>query len=148
MAKEVGILRNQELVQVACVFVDDPSGKNTGGSPFSALYVLRLAKMVNRFLLLPHRFVAYCDWKSRSVLESAVDFFTKLGALRDHRNPGKNIEIEVVELMNPYEEKISFRDAFFHWPGWWSKINMFSPHKERLFYLDLDTIIVGRIDNL
>lgn len=37
------------------------------------------------------------------------------------------------------------------WPGWWSKIELFSPlldDCERVLYLDLDTLIVGQLDEL
>lgn len=37
------------------------------------------------------------------------------------------------------------------WPKWWSKINMFSPELKELrpfLYLDLDTIVLGSLDQL
>ena len=38
------------------------------------------------------------------------------------------------------------------WPGWWSKLELFRPGAlpvgERVLYLDLDTTIVGPIDDL
>lgn len=37
------------------------------------------------------------------------------------------------------------------WPGWWSKLNLFSPELENLrpfIFFDLDTAIVGSIDSL
>jgi hypothetical protein len=34
-----------------------------------------------------------------------------------------------------------------NWPGWWSKIEMFSNFDE-CFYIDLDTVIVGNIDHI
>lgn len=36
------------------------------------------------------------------------------------------------------------------WPGWWSKVELFSPWMEqegRILYLDLDTLITGNIDD-
>lgn len=35
------------------------------------------------------------------------------------------------------------------WPGWWSKMNMFRPEiKGDLLYFDLDTMIVGPLDDI
>ena len=36
-----------------------------------------------------------------------------------------------------------------NWPGWWSKLNLFSPDlKGDLLFLDLDTIILGPLDDI
>jgi hypothetical protein len=37
----------------------------------------------------------------------------------------------------------------YHWPKWWSKMEMFRPDiKGDIFYLDLDTVVVGDISHL
>jgi len=38
----------------------------------------------------------------------------------------------------------------YNWPGWWSKIEIFNPEAidDDIFYLDLDTVIVGDITKL
>jgi hypothetical protein len=46
----------------------------------------------------------------------------------------RSMEIEVIELLN-------------NWPGWWSKVEMFYLAGPAV-YLDLDTVIVGNIDDL
>lgn len=48
-----------------------------------------------------------------------------------------NVDILGVEVI-PLEE---------NWPGWWSKLEMFK-HLSQAFYLDLDTALVGNIDEL
>ena len=46
----------------------------------------------------------------------------------------------------PAEETIPLRHG---WPGWWSKIELFAPWiRGDVLYFDLDTIIVGSIDEL
>ena len=36
-----------------------------------------------------------------------------------------------------------------HWPGWWSKMNLFHPSiRGDLLYIDLDTVIVGDLSDL
>ena len=35
-----------------------------------------------------------------------------------------------------------------NWPGWWSKIEMFQHDLGPVFYMDLDTVLVGRLDEL
>ena len=44
-------------------------------------------------------------------------------------------------------ESIAFEND---WPGWWSKIELFRPElfEDAVLYLDLDTVIVGNIDEL
>lgn len=34
------------------------------------------------------------------------------------------------------------------WPGWWSKIELFRPCSGPVLYLDLDTIVVGSLDDI
>ena len=37
----------------------------------------------------------------------------------------------------------------YNWPGWWSKMEIFRPDIEGdIFYLDLDTILIGNIEHL
>lgn len=48
-----------------------------------------------------------------------------------------NVEIEGVEVI-PLKHD---------WPGWWSKLEMFA-HLQEAFYMDLDTVLVGPIDDL
>lgn len=40
----------------------------------------------------------------------------------------------------------------YHWPGWWSKLELFRPgvfeDGERVLYLDLDTLVVGDVGEL
>ena len=46
----------------------------------------------------------------------------------------------------PGVERIPMRHD---WPGWWSKMNLFDPDiPGDLFYVDLDTVIVGGIEDL
>ena len=45
----------------------------------------------------------------------------------------------------PLDYAISLLDNY---PGWWSKLEIFRDFKERTLFLDLDTIIVGSLDEL
>lgn len=44
------------------------------------------------------------------------------------------------------------RPLRYEWPGWWSKLELFRPglfdEGERVFFFDLDTLIVGPIDDV
>lgn len=46
-------------------------------------------------------------------------------------------------------EGVETRKLEHNWPGWWAKMNMFSPMlKGDFLFIDLDTVIVGDLDNI
>lgn len=49
------------------------------------------------------------------------------------------------DVLVPGVETIPLEEG---WPGWWSKMELFRHDFGRVFYLDLDTVIVGNIDEL
>lgn len=58
-----------------------------------------------------------------------------------------DVDFSIDETWKPRTERIPLKHG---WPGWWSKIEMFSPGiiTEPCLYLDLDTVITGNIDHL
>ena len=84
-------------------------------------YVERLRNMVARHLPLPHRFICMTD------------------------KP-----YEVPEGVTPLVlDKAEVSPGFKHWPGWWSKMNVFRPfNHDRRLYFDLDTVIVDDLTPL
>lgn len=42
------------------------------------------------------------------------------------------------------------RPLLYHWPGWWSKLELFRPglFETRVLYMDLDTLVVGDLTDL
>jgi len=46
-----------------------------------------------------------------------------------------NLECETIKLLHD-------------WPGWWAKIEMFQFPAKKVFYFDLDTVILNNIDNI
>ncbi len=68
-----------------------------------------------------------------------------------HKNGAESIVCLYDQIMTPYiTESIIFLPMPNHWKGWWAKMNIFSPEFEKFrpfLYLDLDTAIVGNLDD-
>jgi hypothetical protein len=90
-----------------------------GGGPYDLGYVKVLAMSARRKLRAPHRFVCLTD-----AVRWNADWFAA------HR-------IETVPLNHG-------------WPGRWSKMELFRPElfEGQVFYFDLDTVLLRRIDRL
>lgn len=57
--------------------------------------------------------------------------------------------VETVCLTNTRLEGVRTEPMLHSFPGWWSKLKLFRPHFEGdIFYLDLDSVIVGPIGSL
>ena len=90
------------------------------GGDFTADYVVRLRNMVARNTSVSHSFVCLADLTASTQL-------LKLG------------------------EGLFVKALVKNWNGYWSKIELFRPDlwdTKRLFYFDLDTVILGNIDDL
>lgn len=89
-----------------------------GHVPFTSDYVRRLASMVRRWMDRPYRFVC----------------------LTDKVRPDFGAGVEAISL--PWSGTLR---------GWWAKVSLFDPRiglTGRVLYLDLDTLIVGRLAEL
>lgn len=66
---------------------------------------------------------------------------------RNSTVPPRIVCLSDVEFAVPNVEIIPLKHG---WPGWWSKIELFRPDiaLSNTVYMDLDTIVVGNIDNL
>jgi hypothetical protein len=65
-----------------------------------------------------------------------------------HKQLPKHVEaLCFSDIAIPGVETIPFK---YDWPGWWSKIEIFNPNAidDAVFYLDLDTVIVGDITDI
>lgn len=97
------------MLTVACVFVQGPVA-------YTADYVVRLQRMVQRYLLRPHRFVCLTDqpWLFADLIET----------IPTHGMTGVVPE---------------------NGAGYWTKVKLFEPLRfsGRVLYLDLDTLVVG-----
>lgn len=59
------------------------------------------------------------------------------------------VPYELLLLTDDSPEEIGGTPLLHDWPGWWSKMEMFRPDIEGdIFYMDLDTVLVGNIDPL
>ena len=65
---------------------------------------------------------------------------------------GGNLEIyclhNLVRRRNELSALTLLPFPYNHWPGWWSKMNLFSPELESLrpfIYMDLDTMVLGNL---
>ena len=81
-----------------------------------------------------------------------LDVFTLSNHLHNY-NPGIQIycltDFVKTEIRNVKE--VIFLPMFQKYPGWWAKMNLFTPDIEWLrpfLYFDLDTIVLGKIDSL
>lgn len=112
-------------VTVACVLKSGPE--------YRVEHVLALAAGVRRHLSLEHRFVCLTDLDRQAFDPRPYRFPGFSG--RFEREP--YLGIEVVPLHH-------------RWPGWWSKIELCRGDlfDGPVFYADLDTVIVGRLDDL
>ena len=62
----------------------------------------------------------------------------------------KNVRLSVLSDININHPKVDTIPLIENWPGWWSKIEMFRPglFDETVFYMDLDSVVVGDLSNL
>lgn len=113
------------MLTVACVLKSGPE--------YRVEHVHALAAGVRRHLMLPHRFVCLTDLDAAEFDPRPYCFPGFTG--RFAREP--YLGIEPIPLKHG-------------WPGWWSKLELFSPglFDGAVFYADLDTIIVGPLDDL
>ncbi len=92
------------------------------GDLYSPKYVNVLYAMVKRNLTVPHKFICVTE-----------------------NTTGLNKEIEVLPLQQELNSNIR------KFKGWWYKLFLFKPDNGlsgRVFYLDLDTAVVGNIDKI
>lgn len=106
------------MITVACVL--------KSGGIYNAEWVAKLQRGVARNLTLPHRFVCYSDVP---------------------------VPCERVPLVYDWEALTADRPRQHDWrvaPRWWSKIELFRPgmFDGPVLYLDLDTLVVGSLDNI
>lgn len=98
---------------VCCVFA-------TGPYPYTAEYVVRLERMVRRYLARPFRFVCLTDRQAE--LPSSIETI-KIAGLTG-TVPGNGV-------------------------GYWQKVKLFDPALElgqRVLYIDLDSLVVAPLD--
>lgn len=103
------------MLTVACVLVAGPV------KGYSVDYVVRLERMVRRYLARPFRFVCLTDG-TRGALPSFID----------------TIQIPSSEKAIPENGR-----------GYWAKLQVFNPAHQftgRMLYLDLDTLVVAPLD--
>lgn len=119
-------------LQVACVYVRSESGESGG---FDAGYVLRLALATRRAISLPHRFLCYTNRKNE-----ILSVYRELERWM-YASAGDNFPVPI-ELVDLGDEKTNPLQV---WPGWWSKMNIFSPERpypgDRTLFLDLDSVV-------
>lgn len=111
------------MLTVACVYVKGPY-------PYSADYVMRLERMVRRFVSRPFRFVCFAD------LEAARELAY---ALQSTDEPA--VAVEVIASLGPM---VPTNGA-----GYWNKVRLFDPRlglRGRVLFLDLDSLIVAPLD--
>lgn len=106
------------MLTVCCVFVKGPY-------PYTADYVVRLERMVRRYLARPIQFVCLVDQHTiRPVLDSDTP-----------------IRVVQVDSVAPYVPT--------NGGGYWNKVRLFDPKlftQGRVLYLDLDSLIVAPLD--
>lgn len=105
---------------VACVFVDGPY-------PYTVDYVVRLYRMVRRFLARDFEFVCLTD-QPEAVLNAAS------------HEPIGVIRIESLHGQVPANGV-----------GYWNKLRLFDPQmawRGRVLYIDLDSLIVAPLDSI
>lgn len=111
------------MLTVACVYVKGPY-------PYSADYVIRLEKMVRRYLQRPFRFVCLVD----------ADTLRELGGLLSttHESHPRGLT-----LISSLADRVPRNGA-----GYWNKVRLFQPGQfsGRVLYLDLDTLVVAPLD--
>jgi len=101
------------MLTVACVFVHGPY-------PYTAEYVIRLQRMVARYVKLPHRFVCLTD--------------------RANELPADISVIPIASMSSVVPRNGA---------GYWNKVRLFDPTlglTGRVLYIDLDSIIVAYLD--
>lgn len=71
-------------------------------------------------------------------------------ALRDGVRAHLPVPHEFVCLSDAVVHGVWTYPLRYGWPGWWSKMEAFQPHrfKGRVLYMDLDTVIVGDLSDL
>lgn len=94
------------------------------------------------------------------VLKSGGDFHFKdveLLARKIHEHWASEEQVQVYCLFDKIEAETALKNVILvpmtykDWPGWWSKMNLFSPdlsHLRPFLFFDLDTAIVGDISYL
>lgn len=56
-----------------------------------------------------------------------------------------NVPIVCLSDVDFYHPGVEVRPLLHKWPGWWSKLELFREFSGPTLYLDLDTVVVGRL---
>lgn len=111
------------MLTVVCVFVKGPY-------PYSADYVVRLERMVRRYLSRPFTFVCVADEHTEPELYAA-------------RRTMASWPISVM-VVDSVASRVPPNGA-----GYWNKVQLFDPALQlrgRVLFLDLDTLVVAPLD--
>jgi hypothetical protein len=81
-----------------------------------------------------------------------VNYVNHIASAIYHNTTKKYKFVCLTDITNGFNEHVHVVKPLIHdFPGWWSKIELFKPgmfDTDRVFYFDLDTMIVGNIDHM